>query len=143
MQTDMKDILFGGGRKGRWLIVLGAALLVLPFVMLMRVDAVAQYIAPAAVYVPLGVFALWAAMDFDAAFVFFHEMLFTNDLWLLNPATDLLIRICPSSMFMAMGGRILLLGFVWAAFVPVAVRRATLRKGKENEGLRSADARES
>ena len=45
----MKDILFGGGRKGRWLIVLGAALLVLPFIMLMRVDAVAQYIAPAAI----------------------------------------------------------------------------------------------
>lgn len=103
----------------------------------------AAYVAPALVYVPLGAFALWAAVSFDAAFTFFHEVLFTNDLWLLNPATDLLIRVCPSEMFMEMGGRILLLGLVWAAFVPVAVRRATLRKGKENEGLRSADARES
>jgi len=103
----------------------------------------AAWIAPAVVYAPLGVFALWAAADFNGAFTFFHKVLFTNDLWLLNPATDLLIRICPSGMFMAMGLRILALGLVWAAFVPVAVRRATLRKGKENDGLRSADARES
>lgn len=103
----------------------------------------AAYIAPAVVYVPLGAFAVWAAIDFNAAFTLFHEILFTNDLWLLNPVTDLLIRICPSSMFMSMGLRILVLGLLWALFVPFAVRRATLRKGKENEGLRSADARES
>lgn len=54
----------------------------------------------------LGGFALWAVNDFGAAFEFFHETLFTNDLWLLDPRTDLLIRICPTSMFMAMGARI-------------------------------------
>ena len=32
--------------------------------------------------------------------------LFRNDLWLLDPRTDLLIRICPESMFMHMGLRI-------------------------------------
>ena len=38
--------------------------------------------------VPLLSFGLWAATDFMNAFVFFHKMLFTNDLWLLNPSPD-------------------------------------------------------
>ena len=54
----------------------------------------------------IGGFALWALNDFNAAFRFFHEMLFTNDLWMLDPRTDLLIRICPSSMFASMGAQI-------------------------------------
>ncbi len=68
------------------------------------------YLAPLILLVPLGAFGLWAAVDFDGAFTFFHRLLFTNDLWLLDPRTDLLIRICPESMFAAMGLRIALLG---------------------------------
>ena len=69
--------------------------------------------------VPLGVFALWAAIDFNSAFNFFHRILFTNDLWLLNPETDLLIRICPSSMFESMGLRIALRAGVILLGVPL------------------------
>ena len=70
----------------------------------------APWLASAIILVPLGVFALWAAVDFSSAFTFFHKILFTNDLWLLNPETDLLIRICPASMFADMGLRIALRG---------------------------------
>ena len=66
-------------------------------------------LAPLILLIPLGGFALWACVDFDGAFTFFHRLLFTNDLWLLDPRTDLLIRICPESMFAAMGLRIALL----------------------------------
>ena len=45
---------------------------------------------------------IWGAVDFDSLFTAFHHLLFTNDLWLLDPRTDLLIRICPQSMFMTM-----------------------------------------
>lgn len=58
--------------------------------------------------VPIAVLGVWAAVDFSGAFDFFHRLLFTNDLWLLNPETDLLIRICPTSMFAGMGLRIAL-----------------------------------
>ena len=68
----------------------------------------ALWIASGVILLPLGLFALWAAIDFSSAFTFFHKILFTNDLWLLNPETDLLIRICPSSMFAGMGLRIAL-----------------------------------
>jgi integral membrane protein (TIGR01906 family) len=39
------------------------------------------------------------AMDFDRAFTVFHLLFFDNDLWILNPATDLLIRIVPIGFF--------------------------------------------
>lgn len=57
-------------------------------------------------FLPAILLGAWAALDFSAAFDFFHRMLFTNDLWLLDSRTDLLIRICPESMFAGLGLRI-------------------------------------
>ncbi len=48
-----------------------------------------------------------AATDFTGAFYRFHELFFTNDLWLLDPATDRLIRMLPESFFFAITARIL------------------------------------
>ncbi|MDR3051001.1 MAG: DUF1461 domain-containing protein [Oscillospiraceae bacterium] len=42
---------------------------------------------------------VWAALDFRAPFWLFHRLAFTNDLWLLDPRTDLLIRLMPQSFF--------------------------------------------
>lgn len=39
-------------------------------------------------------------MDFDLAFRKFHEMLFYNDLWLLDPAKDRLLQMMPLEFFM-------------------------------------------
>ena len=86
------------------------------------------WLSPLTIVLPLGVLAVWAMIDFNAAFNFFHEILFTNDLWLLNPATDLLIRICPISMFMAMGARIGLVGLAWAVLIPVLATVLTAKK---------------
>lgn len=36
---------------------------------------------------------------FEAAFVRLHELLFDNDLWLLDPQTDILIRMMPQPLF--------------------------------------------
>jgi len=66
----------------------------------------AVWLASAIFMLPIAVLGIWAAVDFPSAFTFFHRILFTNDLWLLNPETDLLIRICPQSMFANMGLRI-------------------------------------
>lgn len=81
----------------------------------------AAWVASAVIMLPLGVFALWAAIDFSSAFAFFHRLLFTNDLWLLDPATDLLIRICPSSMFAGMGLRIALCAVVVLLGIPAVL----------------------
>ncbi len=55
--------------------------------------------------------ALWAAIDFDSLFILFHRIAFTNDLWLLDPRTDLLIRLMPTEFFVAYAA---LIGAVWA-----------------------------
>lgn len=55
----------------------------------------------------LGVLALFAAVlalgmnaaGFERLFVGMHELLFDNDLWLLNPETDVLIRMMPQTLF--------------------------------------------
>ena len=78
------------------------------------------WLSPLVLMVPLGAFAIFAAIDFDAAFTFFHRMLFSNDLWLLDPRTDLLIRICPERMFAHMGARIAL----WSLIAMLAVSAA-------------------
>lgn len=45
--------------------------------------------------------AVLAAVDFNSLFILFHEMAFTNELWLLNPRTDMLIRLMPTEFFVA------------------------------------------
>ncbi len=40
-----------------------------------------------------------ACIDFDSLFILFHRIAFTNDLWLLDPRTDLLIRLMPIGFF--------------------------------------------
>lgn len=44
--------------------------------------------------------------DFSKYFVVFHHIFFNNDLWLLNPSTDLLINIVPEPFFMDTAARI-------------------------------------
>lgn len=57
----------------------------------------------------LGVTALLAGIistDFTKYFIIFHKIFFTNDLWQLDPRTDLLINIVPEPFFMDTAARI-------------------------------------
>lgn len=40
------------------------------------------------------------ATDFSKYFIVFHHIFFDNDLWILDPATDMLINIVPEPFFM-------------------------------------------
>ena len=44
--------------------------------------------------------------DFTKYFVIFHKIFFNNDLWILDPSTDLLINIVPEPFFMDTAARI-------------------------------------
>lgn len=46
--------------------------------------------------------ALWAAIDFTSLWESFHRLFFSNDLWLLNPRTDLMIHMFPEAFFFHM-----------------------------------------
>lgn len=49
---------------------------------------------------------IYASSNFDAFFIKFHETLFTNDLWLLDPNEDYIICLLPEKIFMTYGLRI-------------------------------------
>lgn len=46
-------------------------------------------------------------LDFHKYFTYFHLIFFTNDLWLLNPKTDILIQMYPLDFFYSIAFRIL------------------------------------
>ena len=108
------------------------------------------WLSPLLVLIPLGAFGVWAAVDFDGAFTFFHRLLFTNDLWLLDPRTDLLIRICPQSMFAGMGLRIALWSLAALVGVPALAtlltfiwpknKRDEANSWNDNQAMRRASA---
>ena len=73
-----------------------------------------------------------ACIDFNSLFVLFHKVAFTNDLWLLNPQTDLLIRLMPIEFFIsyaAIIGGLWLLGMVGL----LVISTIFIRKAKEKE----------
>ena len=80
----------------------------------------------------IAIVGVWGIVDFDSLFTAFHHLLFTNDLWLLDPRTDLLIRICPQSMFMTMAVKIAgtELGFIALANIFARVIPALSRRNK-------------
>lgn len=50
---------------------------------------------------------IWGAADFESLFLAFHYVSFTNDLWILDPETDLLIQMMPYPFFVDYVGYIL------------------------------------
>jgi integral membrane protein (TIGR01906 family) len=72
------------------------------------------------------VLLIWGVIDFDGLFTAFHRIAFTNDGWLLDPRTDLLIRLMPTELFIRLAARILL-WVMGAAIVMAIVARVTYR----------------
>lgn len=51
-----------------------------------------------------------ACIDFNSLFILFHKVAFSNDLWLLDPRTDLLIRLMPIGFFISYAS---IIGGIW------------------------------
>lgn len=82
-----------------------------------------------AVAIPL-LLALPLAIDFDRAFVVFHEIAFDNDLWIFDPRVDPIIDYLPQALFMRNAFAILvlmLLGCLLAILGGRALRRRARR----------------
>jgi integral membrane protein (TIGR01906 family) len=56
--------------------------------------------------IPVIILIILMNLDFYKYFTIFHEIFFTNDLWLLNPASDRLVNILPEELFTDMAFRI-------------------------------------
>lgn len=63
-------------------------------------------------FVCVAALGIGAAIDFDALFILFHRLSFSNGLWMMNPATDMLIRLMPLPFFIHY---VALIGGLWIA----------------------------
>ena len=79
---------------------------------------------------------VWGLISFDSLFTVFHRLLFTNDGWLLDSRTDMLIRLMPTSFFISLGVRILLIAAFAAlvCFAAAIVIRRTAKGKEETQG---------
>ena len=117
-------------------ILCGTAALLLTACGLWRRDGRRDFLR-GAVYGMLGtagvvlIFGIWAAVNFNGLFVTFHKVAFRNNGWLLNPKTDLLIRLMPISFFVRLGLR----GLLRFAAVPAVMAAAVWI------GLKKADTK--
>ena len=64
-------------------------------------DALFQAFSWAAGVLMAGILAVtvWGLVNFNGLFVTFHKVCFNNDLWLMDPAQDLLIQMMPLPFF--------------------------------------------
>ena len=81
-----------------------------------------------------GITAILAAIistDFSKYFIMFHHIFFRNDLWILDPATDMLINIVPEGFF---SDTVLHIGITFFLCVVIVFGLALffLRKSKKN-----------
>lgn len=84
------------------------------------------------VWVALGVIlGIAFYIDFTTCFTIFHEMFFTNNLWMFDPATDYMIRMLPEGFFSDMVVRI---SVVWIVLLLIMWIGLFLLKRKGSEG---------
>jgi len=75
-----------------------------------------------AVLLLLAVLGGAVALDFNNFWVTLHKILFTNDLWLLDPARDILIQIVPEPFFMDFVARIIgEIVLIWGALFALSL----------------------
>lgn len=130
--ADVRKLFLGGLKIRNFLVVFVAALLLLSLSWKNRKEGQKERDIGnqcfRAYSISLGVFllaitllAVAVSVDFTACFTLFHELFFSNDLWLFDPASDYMIRMLPEGFFADMVFRIggiflgILLG-VWVLF---------------------------
>ena len=119
--VDVKNLFIGG----LWLRRGAILILAISFLVLIKTKADWKQLLPKSFLITIGSFVgitLVAGVlfmtDFHRYFMIFHEIFFTNDLWLLDPDTDLLIRMLPEGFFLDMVKRI---GFLFLILMVIVL----------------------
>ena len=120
--VDVKNLFIGG----MWLRRGAILILAISFLVLIKTKADWKQLLPKSFLITIGSFVgitLAAGVlfmtDFHRYFMIFHEIFFTNDLWLLDPDTDLLMRMLPEGFFLDMVKRIGLIFLILMVIVLV------------------------
>lgn len=127
--------------KGLNLRVEAMAVFIMSCVILVFTKGDWKKILPKSFLIGIGMFATMAgtlailiAVDFNKYFLLFHKLFFINDLWILYPETDLLIRMLPEGFFFDMVIRIgIIFGVMLLVLLFISI--ITLRKQKNKKNL--------
>ena len=109
---DVRSLFLKALSIRRICLVLGAGLLILMAATKARMGRVLPpflCMGTGLFFALITVLGLIISTDFTKYFIMFHHIFFTNDLWILDPATDMLINIVPEGFFMDTAARIALL----------------------------------
>ena len=109
---DVRGLFLKALSIRRVCLVLGAGLLILMAATKARMGRVLPpflCMGTGLFFALITVLGLIISTDFTKYFIMFHHIFFTNDLWILDPATDMLINIVPEGFFMDTAARIALL----------------------------------
>lgn len=138
-RLHMEDVLvlFQGGQR----IALGCGLAAVVLALLALIWGGRKRVGNG-LFMGIGAFAavvliigLWALIDFNGWFTAMHELVFTNDLWLLDPAESMLIRMLPLDFFIGAVGTIALrfaMGALCLVLLAVACKQTKPIKGKQD-----------
>ena len=86
----------------------------------------------------MGLLGIMILFDFNKYFTYFHLIFFTNDLWLLDPETDLLIQMLPEEFFIDIAKQIGLSFLMYVATIQgigYAIYKKGRKKDEEEVGL--------
>ena len=100
-------------------LVLGIGLIKLGSLSFLNLGSVLVFLVPALLSIPV-------LIDFNATFIKFHELAFSNDYWIFDPRIDPIIRYLPESLFMKNTLIILAIILLWILLVQLL--RRTLKK---------------
>lgn len=130
--VDVQNLFIGG----LWLRRIAVLIFVLSVAAMIGTKADWKTLLPKSFLIGLGAFVGIAGIlgilftsDFNKYFIMFHEMFFDNDLWLLDPRTDLLIRMLPEGFFLDMVIRIGII-FMISLIIGVIISSIVLYKNK-------------
>lgn len=141
--ADVRNLFLGGLALRRLCLFLAAASVALLALLKVPLKHLLPRMLCAGTVLFLGVTALLAGIistDFTKYFIIFHKIFFTNDLWQLDPRTDLLINIVPEPFFMDTAARIgitffLMTGALFLLCLACILReRRRGKSGAENSG---------
>ena len=132
---DVQGLFLAAIAIRRGCLVFLAAALVLLIIMKADIRRILPRMICAGTVLFFAVLAVLAGIistDFSRYFVMFHHIFFDNDLWLLDPSTDLLINIVPEPFFMDTAARIavtygICVAVVFAVCAAVIVRQRRTR----------------
>ena len=120
----MKDVqrIFTALRNATYFIIAVGGILILELVarnydwkrMLLKASLYGGALLALLLLIPVA----WALIDFEGAFLQMHKALFSNDLWLLDPDTDLMIRMLPERFFVHFAGDLALWCALGVLIVP-------------------------